>query len=69
MQINFLIFFPKPATLRLSVIGRLKTLTHLDGIFISEEETREALKFINGTKITQVGVSRLLFFVLGGAYK
>nr|XP_048271833.1 leucine-rich repeat-containing protein 9 isoform X2 [Myodes glareolus] len=44
----------KPATLRLSVIGRLKTLTHLDGIFISEEETREALKFINGTKITQL---------------
>ncbi|XP_075804213.1 leucine-rich repeat-containing protein 9 isoform X1 [Microtus pennsylvanicus] len=44
----------KPATLRLSVIGRLKTLTHLDGILISEEETREALKFINGTKITQL---------------
>ncbi|XP_040598886.1 leucine-rich repeat-containing protein 9 isoform X2 [Mesocricetus auratus] len=44
----------KPATLRLSVIGRLKTLTHLDGLLISEEETREALKFINGTKITQL---------------
>ncbi|XP_041514376.1 leucine-rich repeat-containing protein 9 isoform X1 [Microtus oregoni] len=44
----------KPATLRLSVIGRLKTLTHLDGILISEEETREALKFINRTKITQL---------------
>ncbi|CAO2586559.1 Leucine-rich repeat-containing protein 9 [Lemmus lemmus] len=44
----------KPATLRLSVIGRLKTLTHLDGVLISEEETREALKFINGTKITQL---------------
>ncbi|XP_035301763.1 leucine-rich repeat-containing protein 9 isoform X2 [Cricetulus griseus] len=44
----------KPATLRLSVIGRLKTLTHLDGLFISEEETRAALNFINGTKITQL---------------
>ncbi|XP_006516440.1 leucine-rich repeat-containing protein 9 isoform X3 [Mus musculus] len=44
----------KPATLRLSVIGRLKTLTHLDGLVISEEETRAALKFISGTKITQL---------------
>ncbi|XP_076778147.1 leucine-rich repeat-containing protein 9 isoform X2 [Arvicanthis niloticus] len=44
----------KPATLRLSVIGRLKTLTHLDGLLISEEETRAALKFISGTKITQL---------------
>ncbi|XP_021103662.1 leucine-rich repeat-containing protein 9 isoform X2 [Heterocephalus glaber] len=43
----------KPATLRLSVIGRLKTLTHLDGLLISEEETTAALKFITGTKITQ----------------
>ncbi|KFO22867.1 Leucine-rich repeat-containing protein 9 [Fukomys damarensis] len=44
----------KPATLRLSVIGRLKTLTHLDGLLISEEETTAALKFITGTKITQI---------------
>nr|XP_021516480.1 leucine-rich repeat-containing protein 9-like [Meriones unguiculatus] len=44
----------KPATLRLSVIGRLKTLTHLDGLLISEDETRAALKFISGTKITQL---------------
>ncbi|XP_036887666.1 leucine-rich repeat-containing protein 9 [Sturnira hondurensis] len=43
----------KPATLRLSVIGRLKTLTHLDGLLISEEEARAAMKFISGTKITQ----------------
>ncbi|KAM5241625.1 leucine-rich repeat-containing protein 9 isoform 3-T5 [Hipposideros larvatus] len=43
----------KPATLRLSVIGRLKTLTHLDGLVISEEEATAAMKFITGTKITQ----------------
>uniref|UniRef100_A0A8C2UVI8 Leucine rich repeat containing 9 n=1 Tax=Chinchilla lanigera TaxID=34839 RepID=A0A8C2UVI8_CHILA len=48
----------KPATLRLSVIGRLKTLTHLDGLFISEEETTAALKFITGTKITQSCILR-----------
>ncbi|ELW69018.1 Leucine-rich repeat-containing protein 9 [Tupaia chinensis] len=44
----------KPATLRLSVIGRLKTLTHLDGLPISEEETTAAMKFIAGTKVTQI---------------
>ncbi|XP_064148616.1 leucine-rich repeat-containing protein 9 [Loxodonta africana] len=48
----------KPATLRLSVVGRLKTLTHLDGILISEEETTAAMKFINGTKITQFSLLR-----------
>nr|XP_060475936.1 leucine-rich repeat-containing protein 9 isoform X3 [Panthera onca] len=48
----------KPATLRLSVIGRLKALTHLDGILVSEEETIAAMKFITGTKITQLSLLR-----------
>ncbi|XP_053459141.1 leucine-rich repeat-containing protein 9 isoform X4 [Nycticebus coucang] len=48
----------KPATLRLSVIGRLKTLTHLDGILISEEEVTAAMKFITGTRITQLSLLR-----------
>ncbi|XP_029808042.1 leucine-rich repeat-containing protein 9 [Suricata suricatta] len=46
----------KPATLRLSVIGRLKTLTHLDGLLISEEEATAAMNFITGTKITQLSL-------------
>ncbi|XP_046502943.1 leucine-rich repeat-containing protein 9 isoform X3 [Equus quagga] len=46
----------KPATLRLSVIGRLRTLTHLDGLLISEEEATAAMKFITGTKITQLSL-------------
>ncbi|XP_019307190.2 leucine-rich repeat-containing protein 9 isoform X4 [Panthera pardus] len=48
----------KPATLRLSVIGRLKALTHLDGLLVSEEETIAAMKFITGTKITQLSLLR-----------
>ncbi|XP_060030856.1 leucine-rich repeat-containing protein 9 isoform X2 [Erinaceus europaeus] len=48
----------KPATLRLSVVGRLKTLTHLDGLLISEEEATAAMKFIAGTKITQLSLFR-----------
>ncbi|XP_069888543.1 leucine-rich repeat-containing protein 9 [Dipodomys merriami] len=46
----------KPATLRLSVIGRLKTLKHLDGLPISEEETTAAMKFIAGSKISQLSL-------------
>lgn len=69
--INQKIFFvfPKPATLRLSVIGRLKTLTHLNGVFISEEEATAAMKFIAGTRITQVGFYCLLFIGLFRTYK
>uniref|UniRef100_A0A2K5C019 Leucine rich repeat containing 9 n=1 Tax=Aotus nancymaae TaxID=37293 RepID=A0A2K5C019_AOTNA len=48
----------KPATLRLSVIGRLKTLTHLNGVFISEEEATAAVKFIAGTRMTQLSLLR-----------
>ncbi|XP_058511526.1 leucine-rich repeat-containing protein 9 isoform X2 [Ochotona princeps] len=43
----------KRNTLRLSVIGRLKTLTHLDGVLITQEEARAAMRFIARTKITQ----------------
>ncbi|XP_008581575.1 PREDICTED: leucine-rich repeat-containing protein 9-like [Galeopterus variegatus] len=47
-----------PATLRLSVIGRLKTLTQLNGLLISEEEATAAMKFITGAKITQLSLLR-----------
>ncbi|NXC47607.1 LRRC9 protein, partial [Penelope pileata] len=43
----------KPASLRLSVIGQLKTLTNLDGVLITSEEAAEALHYIAGSKITQ----------------
>uniref|UniRef100_A0A5F8G726 Leucine rich repeat containing 9 n=1 Tax=Monodelphis domestica TaxID=13616 RepID=A0A5F8G726_MONDO len=47
----------KPATLRPSVIGRLKTLTHLNGLVVTEEETNAAINFIAGTRITQITLS------------
>ncbi|XP_043404866.1 leucine-rich repeat-containing protein 9 isoform X4 [Chelonia mydas] len=46
----------KPASLRLSVIGRLKALTHLDGVQITEEEAAAALCFIAGSKISQASL-------------
>ncbi|XP_040831655.1 leucine-rich repeat-containing protein 9 [Ochotona curzoniae] len=48
----------KRNTLRLSVIGRLKTLTHLDGVLITQEEARAAMRFIARTKITQLSILR-----------
>uniref|UniRef100_A0A803SPY2 Leucine rich repeat containing 9 n=1 Tax=Anolis carolinensis TaxID=28377 RepID=A0A803SPY2_ANOCA len=44
----------KPASVRLSVIGQLKALTHLDGILVTEEEAAAAAQFIAKSKITQV---------------
>ncbi|KAF7251925.1 Leucine-rich repeat-containing protein 9 [Varanus komodoensis] len=46
----------KPACVRLSVIGQLKALTHLDGILISEEEATAALQYMADSKITQVSL-------------
>ncbi|XP_043372598.1 leucine-rich repeat-containing protein 9 isoform X4 [Dermochelys coriacea] len=46
----------KPASLRLSVIGRLKALTRLDGVQITEEEAAAALCFIAGSKISQASL-------------
>uniref|UniRef100_A0A8C3EZT1 Leucine rich repeat containing 9 n=1 Tax=Chrysemys picta bellii TaxID=8478 RepID=A0A8C3EZT1_CHRPI len=46
----------KPVSLRLSVIGRLKALTHLDGVQITEEEAAAAVCFIAGSKISQASL-------------
>ncbi|XP_025062921.1 leucine-rich repeat-containing protein 9 [Alligator sinensis] len=46
----------KPGSLRLSVIGRLKALTHLDGVLITEEEAADAVRYIAGSKITQASL-------------
>ncbi|XP_021258394.1 leucine-rich repeat-containing protein 9-like isoform X2 [Numida meleagris] len=46
----------KPTSLRLSVIGRLKTLTNLDGVPVTDEEAAEAVRYIAGSKITQASL-------------
>lgn len=47
-------FFPKPASVRLSVIGQLRALTHLDGALITEQESATAIEFMATSRITQV---------------
>nr|XP_056707726.1 leucine-rich repeat-containing protein 9 [Euleptes europaea] len=44
----------KPASVRLSVIGQLKTLTHLDGVLITEDEAAAAARFTADSRISQM---------------
>ncbi|XP_042669554.1 leucine-rich repeat-containing protein 9 [Centrocercus urophasianus] len=46
----------KPTSIRLSVIGRLKTLTNLDGVLIADEEAAEALYYIEGSVINKTSL-------------
>ncbi|XP_063003742.1 leucine-rich repeat-containing protein 9 [Elgaria multicarinata webbii] len=46
----------KPASVRLSVIGQLRALTHLDGILITEDEAAAAIQYMADSKITQVSL-------------
>ncbi|XP_039597283.1 leucine-rich repeat-containing protein 9 [Polypterus senegalus] len=46
----------KTDSLRLAVIGRLKSLTHLNGVPVTEEEAAAALKRVTGSRITQVSL-------------
>ncbi|XP_069063527.1 leucine-rich repeat-containing protein 9 [Pleurodeles waltl] len=43
----------KPALVRLTVIGRLRTLISLDGVPITESEAAVALRLTSGSRITQ----------------
>ncbi|ETE73512.1 Leucine-rich repeat-containing protein 9, partial [Ophiophagus hannah] len=46
----------KPASVRLSVIGQLRALRHLDGILITGEEAATAIQYITDSKITEMSL-------------
>ncbi|XP_039175436.1 leucine-rich repeat-containing protein 9 isoform X2 [Crotalus tigris] len=46
----------KPASMRLSVIGQLRALRHLDGILITGEEAAAAIQYIADSKITEMSL-------------
>ena len=46
----------QPEGLRLRIIGRLKTLTKLDGVPVGDEETAAALRMAAGSRISQVSL-------------
>uniref|UniRef100_H3C5I0 Leucine rich repeat containing 9 n=1 Tax=Tetraodon nigroviridis TaxID=99883 RepID=H3C5I0_TETNG len=43
----------KPRTARLTILGHLKALTHLDGKVVAEEEAAQAVQVVAGSKMTQ----------------
>ncbi|XP_075050420.1 leucine-rich repeat-containing protein 9-like [Mixophyes fleayi] len=46
----------KPALVRAAVIGRLKSLTHLDGVLITKQEASESSKLVSEGRITQASL-------------
>ncbi|XP_056914426.1 leucine-rich repeat-containing protein 9 isoform X2 [Takifugu flavidus] len=46
----------KPKSVRLTLLGYLKTLTHLDGVTVAEEEAAEAVQMVAGSKINQASL-------------
>uniref|UniRef100_A0A3P8Y1B0 Leucine rich repeat containing 9 n=1 Tax=Esox lucius TaxID=8010 RepID=A0A3P8Y1B0_ESOLU len=46
----------RPDGVRLAVLGRLITLTHLDDVLVTEEEAAAAVKMAAGSKITQASL-------------
>lgn len=70
-----MVVLSKPALVRMAVIGRLKSLTHLDGVPVTKEEATESSKLSAGARITQVTPSvfilwnkLLIHFFIKGKY-
>uniref|UniRef100_A0A3Q2T1F8 Leucine rich repeat containing 9 n=1 Tax=Fundulus heteroclitus TaxID=8078 RepID=A0A3Q2T1F8_FUNHE len=49
----------KPEAVRVTILGRVTTLTHLDGVMVSEEEAEEALQMTTVCKINQLKATLL----------
>ncbi|KAM9842946.1 leucine-rich repeat-containing protein 9 [Aulostomus maculatus] len=46
----------RPDTIRMTILGRLSTLTHLDGVLVTEEEAAEAVRIAAGSKINRASL-------------
>lgn len=44
----------QPEAVRGTILGHLTTLTHLDGVMITEEEASDAIEMVARSKINQV---------------
>uniref|UniRef100_A0AAQ5ZN19 Leucine rich repeat containing 9 n=1 Tax=Amphiprion ocellaris TaxID=80972 RepID=A0AAQ5ZN19_AMPOC len=47
-------FNPWNKVFRMTILGRLTTLTHLDDVLVAEEEAAEAIQMATGSKINQI---------------
>lgn len=54
------VVFPfQPKTVRMTILGRLTTLTHLDDVVVAEEEAASAVKMAASSKMNQVKISHI----------
>lgn len=49
----------QPKTVRMTILSRLMTLTHLDNIMVAEEEAAAAVQMAAGSKINEVKISKI----------
>ncbi len=54
-----LFFFFQPEAVRMTILGRLTTLTHLDGMMVAEEEAADAVQMAAGSKMNQVKILQI----------
>lgn len=54
-----LCFFFQPEAVRMTILGRLTTLTHLDDMMVAEEEAADAVQMAAGSKINQVKILQI----------
>ena len=47
----------QPEEVRMTILGRLVTLTHLDDVLLTEEEAAGAVQMAAGCRINQVGLT------------
>lgn len=51
----------QPETVRMTILSRLMTLTHLDNIMVAEEEAADAAQIAAGSKINKVKIFKIYF--------
>lgn len=49
----------QPKAVRMTILSRLMTLTHLDNIMVAEEEAAAAVQMAAGSKINEVKISKI----------
>lgn len=54
----------QPETVRMTILSRLMTLTHLDNIMVAEEEAADAAQIAAGSKINKVKIFKIHFIYI-----
>lgn len=52
--------FFQPEAVKMTILGRLTTLTHLDDMMVAEEEAADAVQMAARSKINQVKILKIL---------